>query len=78
MQDASGGVRVQPVEDREMQMGQAVEVVGFPSANGSVRTLTEALVRPAGGVRDVQPQKLDAGEGISFKHAGLWFRSAPT
>jgi len=70
VQDASGGVRVRPVEDREMQIGQAVELVGFPSAKGSGRTLTEALVRPTGGVRDVQPQKLDAGEGISFKHAG--------
>jgi signal transduction histidine kinase len=70
MQDASGGVRAQPAEGRELQIGQAVEVVGFPNANGSVRALTDALVRPANGVREVQPQKLDAGEGISFSHAG--------
>ncbi len=70
MQDATGGVRVQPVEDHELRVGQAVEVVGFPSAGGAVRTLTEALVRPVGGVRALQPEELDAGEGISFKHAG--------
>ena len=56
MQDASGGVRVQPVDDRDLQVGQAIEVVGFPAINGSTRTLTEALVRPAGEIRVVQPQ----------------------
>ena len=70
MQDASGGVRVQLAEERAMQVGQGVEVVGFPSASGTVRTLTEALVRPAGNIAEVSPQKLDAGEGIAFKHAG--------
>jgi signal transduction histidine kinase len=61
---------VQSGENREMPVGQVVEVVGFPTASGSVRTLTKALVRPAGDVRDVPPQKLNAGEGISFRHAG--------
>lgn len=70
MQDASGGVRVLPTEPGAVQVGQTIEVVGFPSANGSVCTLTEALVHLVGGGRDVPPQKLDVGKGVSFKHAG--------
>jgi signal transduction histidine kinase len=70
MQDDSGGVRVQLLEHRDMQVGESVEVLGFPSVNGSIRTLTEALARPAGDNRVVAPQKLNAGEGISFKNAG--------
>jgi signal transduction histidine kinase len=57
-----------------MQVGQAVEVAGFPRADGSVRALTEAVVRPARDVPDVQPQMLDAGGGIPFKHAGSLVR----
>ena len=70
MQDASGGVRVQPTENHTLEIGRAVEVVGFPRGNGSMWTLTEALVHPGDGIREVPPQKLDAREGISFKHAG--------
>jgi signal transduction histidine kinase len=78
MQDSSGGIRVQPVEGRELQLGQGVEVVGFLTANRSVRTLTEALVRPAGNARDVPSQKLVAGERISFKHAGTLIQISAT
>ncbi len=70
LQDASAGVRVKLAELRTLAVGQAVEVVGFPSANGVMRTLTEALVRPVDGIRAVPPQQLDAGDGISFKYAG--------
>jgi len=70
VQDSSGGVRAQLVDDGELQVGQSIEVVGFPAGNGLTRTLTEALARPAGAMRDVLPQKLDAGEGISFTQAG--------
>jgi len=70
LQDAVGGVCVQTAEEQELRIGQAVEVVGFPAENGSVRTLTEALLRFVDGGSDVLPQKLDAGEGVSFKHAG--------
>lgn len=70
MQDASAGVRVESIEHQEMPVGQAVEVVGFPAVNGSAHILTSALVRPVGGVQEVVPRKLDAGDGISFQHSG--------
>src|SRR6185503_5467359 len=70
MQDGLEGVRVDTLEREQRPLGQAVEVVGFPAINGSTHTLTSALVRPAGGVREVEPHKLDAGGGISFQHAG--------
>ncbi len=74
MQDMTGGIRVHCVEDCKMQVGQSVEVVGFPDINGSIQTLTEALVRPAKDVPKPPPRELDAGEGISFKHAGTLVR----
>jgi signal transduction histidine kinase len=70
MQDGSVGVRVESVEHQELPLGQPVEVVGFPTMNGSTHTLTSALVRPIGAVSPVAPHKLDAGDGISFRHSG--------
>jgi hypothetical protein len=52
LQDASAGVRVKLAELSTLAVGQAVEVVGFPSANGAMRTLTEALVRPVDGIQE--------------------------
>jgi signal transduction histidine kinase len=70
MQERSIGVRVEPVQREEWQLGQAVEVVGFPTMTGSMHTMTAALVRPLSGVREISPQKLEVGDGISFQHAG--------
>jgi signal transduction histidine kinase len=70
LQDPAGGVRVQPAEESPWQVGQAIEAVGFPRISGAIRTLTQALIRPAVGGRNVPPQKLDAGESISLQHAG--------
>ena len=70
MQNGSEGVRVQSVEHTEWPLGQTVEVAGFPSVSESVHTLTGALVQPIGGVHEVQPRKLDGGDGISFNRAG--------
>jgi signal transduction histidine kinase len=70
IQDGLAGVRVESVERQELPLGQLVEVVGFPTMNGSTHTLTSALVRPMGGVQEVAPHKLDAGDGISFRHSG--------
>lgn len=70
MQEGSTGIRVESAEAQDLPLGQAVEVVGFPAADGSTPTLTSALVRLAGGVKEVLPRKLDAGDGISFQHSG--------
>lgn len=70
VQDASGGLRVWPAVPQTLAVGQAIETVGFFGPNGAARVLTEALVRLAGEKRVVTPQKLDAGEGVSFKQAG--------
>jgi len=65
---------VEPMARQELPLGQTVEVVGFPGLSGSTRTLTSALVRPAGGIREVPPRELDAGDGISFQHSGSLVR----
>jgi signal transduction histidine kinase len=70
IQDGSAGIRVEASERVEQPLGQGVEVVGFPAMNGSTHTLTSALVRPADGIHAVAPRKLDAGDGISFRHSG--------
>jgi signal transduction histidine kinase len=70
IQDASGGIRVQCPVPPTMQTGETVEVVAFPTMSGVVRTLTEAQVRPAKEIMQVNPRDLDASEAISSKPSG--------
>jgi len=70
IQDGTAGVRVQPIEHGGWPPGQPVEAVGFPAVSESVHTLTQAMVRPIGGVHEIIPWKLDGGDGISFNRAG--------
>jgi signal transduction histidine kinase len=70
VQDGLVGVRVESLESVGHSVGQSVEVVGFPGLNGSTHTLTSALVRSVGGVQEISPRKLDAGDVISFRHSG--------
>lgn len=62
IQDASGGVRVRTSDPPAVNVGETVEVVAFPAANGFVRTLIEALVRPAKAVEHVRSRNLNLSE----------------
>ena len=74
IQEGEVGVRVESMGREDLRLGQVVEVVGFPEVTGSTRTLTSALVRPAGALQEVAPRQLDAGDGISFRHSGSLVR----
>lgn len=70
VQDASGGIRVRTTDPPAVKVGDAVEVLGFPTLDGSPRSLTEALVRPANPISDVKPKDLDLGETGAFDQSG--------
>jgi signal transduction histidine kinase len=71
VQDRSGGIRVQCAGSPNLKVGDSVEVAGFPAMNGSMRIVTEALVRSAGKLQQLQPQQLDLSEARSLKQGGM-------
>ena len=73
IQDATGGARVQTFEKSEVKIGDALEVIGFPSA-GEARTLTDVLVRTAMGIHGAKPAKLDLTDTLHVRQSGLLVR----
>jgi len=71
LQDDSGGVRVFHNADQNINVGEQVEVVGFPNASGPTAVLTECLVRSRRIIQPVKPRKLNFGEVLSFRQNGL-------
>ena len=74
LQDATGGARVQMFGELQVNVGDSVEVVGFPSAQGQARTLTEVLVRSTTGTHRVEPAKLDLTDTLHVRQNGLLIR----
>jgi signal transduction histidine kinase len=70
VQDATGGIRVRTGGAAEVEVGETVEVLGFPLLSGSVRTLAEALVRPAKAAEGVRAKSLDLSEALTSKQGG--------
>ncbi len=71
IQDASGGIRVQTPAKPAVEVGDTVEVLAFPSANGAIRTLNQAVVRPGRTTRSrLAPRNLDVSEALSSKQNG--------
>jgi len=70
LQDDSGGIRAQYAASPNLQVGETVEVIAFPTMNGMVRTLTEAEVRPAKEITQVNLRDLDGSEAMSAKQSG--------
>ena len=62
VQDASGGVRVLPLARSAADLGDAVEVIGFPAASGEGQLLTDALLRTADGIPEIAAKDLNLGE----------------
>jgi signal transduction histidine kinase len=62
LQDATGGLRVQPRDKYSLAPGDCVEALGFPAAVGSVPALTEAVVRPTGTNSSLEPRPLDVSD----------------
>jgi len=70
LQDASGGIRVQAATHPTVEVGDTVDVAAFPAANGAVRTLTDASLRPRKGPLQIKPKNLDLSEALSSKQNG--------
>jgi len=70
IQDVSGGARVQTRDLNSVQVGDLVEVVGFPEAGGSVHAVTEALVRKVGTGQPLKPRSLDLSKIVAGRDGG--------
>jgi signal transduction histidine kinase len=78
VQDATGGARVYARAELSLKAGDSVEVVGFPQANGSSLTLTEALVRHTGTQVGLAARKVDLSEVLAGGHSGCLIRLKAT
>jgi signal transduction histidine kinase len=75
MQDASGGLRVRAAANAPLvQVGDEVEVVGFPEGSGYSQVLSEALVRSKGSSQSLKPATLDMNELASVRHSSTLVR----
>jgi signal transduction histidine kinase len=74
LQDATGGARVQTLGNPQVNIGDAVEVVGFPSAPGEAQTLTDVIVRAAQGAYHAEPAKLDLADTLPVRQNGFLVR----
>lgn len=70
VQDPSGGIRVRTADEPTVITGETIEVVAFPTLSGSVRLLTEALVRPTKSIEHVGSKDLNLSEALSSKQSG--------
>jgi signal transduction histidine kinase len=66
LQDVSGGIRVIS-SDPNLTNGESVEVVGFPTLNGPIRTLTDTQARAAGSSLQITPRDVELNEALSAK-----------
>jgi len=75
VQDASGGARVQILQDvPSTQIGDSVDAIGFPETDTPVPALIQSLLRPRGAGQPVSPQKLDVNEVVAGAHGGVLVR----
>ena len=70
IQDTSGGIAIKTIHQPTVKVGETVEVVAFPTLNGSALTLAGELVRPAPSVWPVKSKDLDLSEMFSGKESG--------
>jgi signal transduction histidine kinase len=74
VQDASGGLRVQVMNSTSAQIGDWVELVGFPEEGGPSLALAEALVRITSPGVPLNPPKLNLGDVVADKYNGTLVR----
>jgi signal transduction histidine kinase len=70
VEDQSGGIRVRALGDLNSNVGDTVEVIGFPTVGEPAPTLSQAQVRRAGENRSLKPKALDLGRVASFAQLG--------
>ena len=70
LQDATGGARVQTFGNPQVNLGDSVEVIGFPSV-AEAPTLTNVLVRAAPATHRMEPAKLDLTDTLRAGQNGV-------
>src|SRR6185436_4667563 len=70
LQDATGGARVQTFGNPQVNVGDSVDVIGFPSV-AEARTLTNVLVRTATATHRMEPAKLDLTDTLRTRQNGV-------
>jgi len=70
LQDATGGARVRTFTKPPVNIGDSVEVIGFPAAS-ETRTLTNVLVRTAAANHRAEPAKLDLTDTLHARQNGV-------
>ena len=78
LQDESGGARVQIRNKTFPQIGDSVEVAGFPDPGNSVPVLTEAQARPLNTRHALEPRRLDLDKLVAAIHNGMLLRMKAT
>ena len=78
LQDESGGARVQIRNKTFPQIGDSVEVAGFPDPGNSVPVLTEAQARPLNVRHALEPRRLDLDKLVAAIHNGMLLRMKAT
>ncbi len=73
VQDATGGARVQTFGKPQVNFGDSVEVIGFPSAD-EPRTLMDVFVRTATGIHRVAPVTLDLTDTLRTRQNAVLIR----
>ncbi|HEX7654069.1 MAG TPA: sensor histidine kinase, partial [Verrucomicrobiae bacterium] len=71
IQDASGGLRVNPAPGITFPVGTSVEVIGFPAQMGMTRQLSDATIARRDEVERIQPQLLEISDGAMAKWDGM-------
>jgi signal transduction histidine kinase len=70
IQDNSAGIRVRTTELPQVEVGQTVEVAGFPTSEGLECQLTEAVARQDRRGEAVSSKVLELGEPLFSKQSG--------
>ena len=70
LEDETGGIRVQLLKAPKLDIGESVEVIGFPTKGEPVPILSEASVRSSSAIHDVEPKTLDLDRLTSLAQLG--------
>ena len=78
IQDKTAGIRVQAPADSVVKIGQALEVVGFPTGHGATRVISEALLRTTAEYPRAKPVSFDLTDGLPAQLDGSLIRAEAT
>lgn len=78
VQDGTGGIRVQSAVPSGMKVGEAVEVVGFPTAHGATRVISDAVIRSATKFSGAKPLNMDLTDGLPYRLGGSLIHAEAT